>query len=115
MVFLNAGGDPILGCGIVLMAAGCKPSTETLNLDKVGFFFHGPIFLGGFCQVFGEDFDLKCRLLFVNRKLFLHRRGFFVGATSGILTVESVKTIESIRIQRVAESIRESIRENIRI
>jgi hypothetical protein len=33
--------------------------------------------------------------------------------TSGILTVESVKTIESIQIQRVAESIRESIRENI--
>jgi glutathione reductase (NADPH) len=35
-VFLNAGGDPIPGCDIVLMAAGRKPSTETLNLDKVG-------------------------------------------------------------------------------
>jgi hypothetical protein len=77
------------------------------------FFFHGRIFLGGFRQVFGEDFDLKCRLLFVNRKHFLHRCGFFVGATSGILTVESVKIIESIQIQRVAESILEKVLEKL--
>jgi glutathione reductase (NADPH) len=35
-VYLNAGGDPIEGVDVCLMAPGRKPSTETLNLDKIG-------------------------------------------------------------------------------
>eukprot|EP00934_Nitzschia_sp_Nitz4_P008974 Nitzschia sp. Nitz4//scaffold28_size193895//43497//44972//NITZ4_001636-RA/size193895-processed-gene-0.253-mRNA-1//-1//CDS//3329545895//8964//frame0 len=35
-VHLVSGGEPIPGAGVVLMAAGRLPSTETLNLDKAG-------------------------------------------------------------------------------